>query len=86
MDILFNTPQGKRVLSTLFNVWNSTNDFFQAYDAAKEEADKTFITLPLQIVGALDLLKLIAILKPEILIAFQNMLADILFPPKTKKR
>lgn len=83
MDILFNTLQGRQVLDVFFYTWGKTNDIFQAYDGAKQTAEKNFSSVPIQFFAALDLLKIIDLLNPTLLNSIQKLLLGLF--PKSKQ-
>ena len=85
LDILFNTPQGREVIDDLFLTYNKTKDIFKAVDVAIQKAENNNISGILQVYGALDLLKVIALLNPQLFLSIENLVISLIGPkPKPK--
>lgn len=77
LDMLFNTLQGREVIEVLFSTLKNTNDIFSAIYAARKKAENNNISGILQVYGALDLLKLIALVNPELFKSIQKFIMDL---------
>jgi hypothetical protein len=83
LNILLGTLEGRQVLSTFIATWRKTSDILNAYDAAKQTAEKNFSSVPIQIFAVLDLLKIIGLLNPTLLTPIHELLLDLF--PKSKQ-
>ena len=64
--------------------YGNTNDIFEAVDAAIQKAESNNISGILQIYGALDLLKVIALLDPKLFISIQKFVMDLISPKQKR--